>query len=300
MVEIYSLSRIVVGIAVMTIAAAADWKTRKVSNAAWIFMGCVGMAILLAQMFEAGTYGNASYLIFVVIGILFFDVFWDRESVLGEKGLNLAPIALHLVALACVILFFMEEGFTTQSLQLISIPIMILIAILFFYTGLLHGGADAKALMALAIIFPFYIQLEGLPLIAYPEQTVESVQLIFPFAFLILMNAAILQVVTVPLGLFFKNLARRDFGFPEMFLGYRMGVEKVPKKFVWPMEVVRDDEIVLLIFPKRDGSVKKELEMLKERGVEDIWVTPKVPFIIPMLLGLVFSIVVGNIILLFI
>ena len=112
------------------------------------------------------------------------------------------------------------------------------------------------------------------------------------------MNAAILQVITVPLGLCFKNLARRDRGFPEMFLGYRMSIYDVPKKFVWPMEVVRDDEIVLMIFPKREGDVKKELAMLKAKGVEVIWVTPKVPFIIPMLLGLIFSIVIGNLILL--
>ncbi|MCK5309947.1 MAG: hypothetical protein KAJ64_04810, partial [Thermoplasmata archaeon] len=72
----------------------------------------------------------------------------------------------------------------------------------------------------------------------------------------------------------------------------------IPKKFVWPMEKIIDDERVLVIFPKRDGDVRKDLLALRKEGIERIWVTPKVPFIIPMLLGIIFSVIIGNLVML--
>lgn len=299
MVDIFSVTRITVGLTIMSAAAISDWRTRQVSNKAWIIMGGIGMVLLATEMILSGYFEPPHFLVFVPVAILFFDVFWDRDPVF-KNGIRPLPILLYVVALVSVIILVLIEGFTKDVAQLLTIPGMILIAQVFFYTGLLHGGADAKALMSLAILFPIYPQIEGLPLIGYPEQTIENLQLVFPFAFLLLMNAAILQVVSVPLGLCFKNLARHDVGFPEMFLGYQMNINEIPKKFVWPMEVVRDNELVLLIFPKRGGNVKEELLELRKRGIDRIWVTPKVPFIIPMLLGLIFSIVIGNLILLFI
>jgi preflagellin peptidase FlaK len=298
MVEIFSVTRIAVGLAILSAAALSDWRTRQVSNIAWILMGSLGMVLLAVEMSISENFEPIHFLIFVPIAILFFDVFWDREPVF-ENGISLLPILLYIVALVSVIALVLIGGFTKEVAQLLTIPGMILIAEVFFYTRLLHGGADAKALMSLAILFPVYPLIEGLPLISYPIQLVENLQIVFPFAFLLLMNAAILQVVTVPLGLFLKNLVTKDFGFPEMFLGYRMDIRNIPKRFVWPMEVVRDNEIVLMVFPKRGGNVKEELIQLRKRGVERIWVTPKVPFLIPMLLGLIFSFVVGNIIIFF-
>ena len=305
MVEMFSVARVIFGLIIMSAAAMSDWKTRRVSYKAWIVMGITGMALLAMEMFQAEDvlleplYAPAHYLIFIPIVILFFDVFWDREPIF-DNGVDPLPIVFYLLALAAVIALVMMEGTTREVLMLLTIPAMILVAELFYYTGLLHGGADAKALMSLAILFPFYPQIDGLPFIQLSGSPliVENIQMIFPFAFLLLTNAAILQVITVPLAFLFKNLARRDTGFPEMFLGYRMDLDQVPKKFVWPMELVRDNEVVMVIFPKRGSDAKKELALLREKVIERIWVTPKIPFIIPMLLGLIFSIIVGNLMML--
>ena len=53
-----------------------------------------------------------------------------------------------------VIQFFSPQGFGNQILYLIFIPIMIGMVYLFFQLRLIFGGADAKALMALAILVP--------------------------------------------------------------------------------------------------------------------------------------------------
>lgn len=69
------------------------------------------------------------------------------------------------------------------------------------------------------------------------------------------------------------------------------------------MEVVRDREIVLILFPKKRGTknvddINREIGALREMGVDRIWVQPKYPFIVFILLGIIFSFAVGNLIML--
>ena len=302
MEEIISLTRLGIALAFMTAASVMDWRTRKVANRVWIVLGIIGMGLLAFEMLfaEAGgrEFGLTHFLIFIPLAIIFFDVFWDREPIYWEGKVNPAPILLLAIAAIISLAMVVGEGLTMETGALLAIPAVMLTFEAFYYLGVIRGGADAKAMMALALMFPFYPLISGLPFLAYPERAVDFIQMTFPFSFLILMNAAIIHAVSGPLIRFFRNLVRKDFGFPEMFLGYRMDLKDVPKKFVWPMEAVREDEVVLVLFPKRSDDVKVELAKLKAKGLERIWVTPKDPFIIPMTLGIIFSAVVGNLIIL--
>ena len=308
MADTFSVLRLGVALAFMVAASAMDWRTRRVPNRVWIALGIAGMGFLVYEMILSETasffgpertYGPAHFLIFIPIAIIFFDTFWDREPIYDDGKLNFLPLALYCVAGVAILAMVYVEGLTLEVGQLLSVPAVMSIFILFYYMGIVRGGADAKALLALSIIFPFYPVFGSLPWISYPEGSAEVLQMTFPFTFLILMNAAILHAVAGPTLRFFRNLARGDRSFPEMFLGYRMDIADVPKRFVWPMEVVRDGEVVLMLFPKRTGDVKEELARLREKGLERIWVTPKDPFIIPMTLGIIFSVVVGNLVALF-
>ncbi len=79
-----------------------------------------------------------------------------------------------------------------------------LLAYLFFWLGYL-GGADAKALICLALLFPvqpaFGIHAHGFPLVSPPAFVP------FPPALLMLGNALVLALA-VPVGLFLYNLYR--------------------------------------------------------------------------------------------
>ncbi len=317
MEEILSLTRLAIVLALMSYAAILDWRTRRVANWVWMLMGLLGMGLMFIELLyydnAAGIsimsiYGStitgqmsihqpALFLVFIPIGIFFFDVFWDREPVYHKGKINFLPILLYIVAFLAMAIIVYLEGTTEITMLILSVPVMILVFIIFYYARLIHGGADAKAFMALAIMFPYYPVLRGLPLIDMP--VIQGMNLVFPFAFLILMNAAILQVVTMPMCRFFKNLAKRDFGFPEMLFGYRMDIALIPKRFVWPMEKIIDNELVLVLFPKRGGDGGKDIALLKEQGIDRIWVTPKDPFIIPILLGIIFSVIIGNLMMLF-
>ncbi len=298
-----SLTRLAIALALMSYAAVLDWRTRRVANWVWMLMGVLGMAMLALEMLHSdNTLGLTGdiwpyFLIFIPILVMYIEPFrdWGYEV----RGIDMVTIMLGLAGFAGALALISLEGFTRPVIILLTIPIMMFIFVLFYYTGLIHGGADAKAFIVLTILFPVYPVIMNLPLIEYPVNIIENIQLTYPFTFLILMNAAIISVVVVSLSLFFKNLARGDKGFPEMFMGYMMDIDDIPKSFVWPMEKIIDGEHVLVLKPKRTDDVKAELNALKEQGLTRIWVNPKIPFIIPMLLGIIFSVVVGNLIVLF-
>jgi preflagellin peptidase FlaK len=108
----------------------------------------------------------------------------------------------------------------------------------------------------------------------------------------------VLFVVWAFLAFLVFNAVRKDFGFPEMILGYKMDIVEVEKKFVWPMERIVEGERVIVLFPKKkeDDSLKK----LKEEGVLRIWITPKIPFILFLTASFIISVFLGNLFIAFI
>jgi len=96
-------------------------------------------------------------------------------------------------------------------------------------------------------------------------------------------------------GMLVVNLLRRDVRFPVMLFGTRMTVEDARKKHVWPMERVVNGAVRTTLFPRSDDEAG--WEHLCQAGVERPWVTPKVPFLIPLTLALPFSLLMGNLLL---
>ena len=293
MSDIFSIVRVMIGTAILAMASLSDLRTRRVKDRYWIAMGSLGIIILIIEILTSGmslgssetissALWNKNHLIALIPTIiLFYDVFWDRDELYGEGKVNFVAVTVMIIALLAAAGVLWIEGMTTQTLQLLLIPIMIIVGYIFFYTGLLHGGADAKAFMSIAILVPFSPAIgDILPLIHYPTGMAEAMSVAFPFVFLTLMNAALISVVGFLFIVFLRNLVKKDLKFPAMFFGYKMSIDEIPKKFVWLMEVVRDGEVVLYVFGKRDADIKTELETLKQRGISDVWVTSKLPFIV--------------------
>jgi len=162
---------------------------------------------------------------------------------------------------------------------------MIGLMYLFFQLRLIFGGADAKAIMALAVLTPF-IPFQNLA--AYPMNTSPM-----PFSWIIFSNA-ILLFLAIPLSLFILNLAKRNIKFPHCFIGYKISIKKAKTSFVWPLERLVEGKLRFSYVP-HTFDASDQLYLLEKKGYKTIWVTPKIPFMIPLLAGFITAFFIGDI-----
>ena len=152
---------------------------------------------------------------------------------------------------------------------LISISISVTIAFLLYLFGM--GGADSKALMSLSFLNPL------------PPSFSIFHSPIFIFPITILINSLLL-ILPLPIFFFIYNLYKKNAEFPYCFFGYKMNAREAEKKFVWSME--RDG--------KKSIMPQKE-EDLKKYGNKEIWVTPKIPFLLFIATGYAVSFIFGDV-----
>lgn len=180
-----------------------------------------------------------------------------------------------------------------DALYLGLIPIIMAVAYGLWYFYLIAGGADAKALMMLAVLLPFPIDVAlgqrvfpiWAPVIAYPPTVVVFAN-------------SLLVFLAFPVAYFLLNALRGDLRFPLMFLGYRTSLERAEQGFVWVAErVAHDDSVETLLFAsKLDPEAQAaNLERLRAIGRDRVWVTPKIPYMVPLLGGFVAAFFLGDV-----
>lgn len=201
-----------------------------------------------------------------------------------RRAANILWVIMASIGVILLLIQYIDGGFP-NIWYLAFIPIMIALMYLFFQMRLLFGGADAKALMALAILVPIQPFIGSFPLW----------RSFLPGSWTIFANATILFLF-IPLSLLLYNLGKRNLRFPHCLLGYVISIEKAKQSFVWPMEKIKEGKRKLMYMPK-NFDIDEELAEFEKLGMTDIWVTPKIPFMIPLLVGFLVSFVLGDLLL---
>lgn len=182
---------------------------------------------------------------------------------------------------------------------LISAGFIFVFVYILFQFGI-FGGADAKSLIVLSIILPAYPKLEAF---SYTFPLNEPI--IDLFAFGIFGNAVLLTIV-VPVGLAVYNVMKMGIHIDNplyIFIGYKSKISELANKhikLIQNFEVVNDE----VRFSFKRGGVEindeliLELKALSERGLikNDVWVTPGLPFMIPITLGFFVAVFYGDLI----
>lgn len=282
-------ARIFLAITVMVAASISDWRSRTASDAHWYIMGLGGSLLFGMQLVEE----SAPWIFLAclaLISLVFVDLLRDRRGMF-EDGVNFAPLLLYVLTIVAYGYLSLEHFGEGRYWTMLTIPLLILFFFLMYQFDVIKGGADAKALIALSLVFPVYPELAGLPALELNDPAALT---ILPFPVLVLFNGAILTLL-VPVGMLLVNLVRRDLRFPLMLFGTRMTIGEAKKKHVWPMERVADGKVRTVLFPRSDEEA--DWDALREAGVDRPWVTPKVPFLIPLTLAVPFSLLLGNLLL---
>lgn len=264
---------------ILVSAAVSDWRVREASDLHWIAIGAIGAILFAVRLSDAGA-GPMAYASVVSVILMTADLVWDRES--GRLDL-----ALYVSIAASVIVSLFALMDSDLLWTYVSMPAMYMVMNLFYYTGIVKGGADAKAVIAIAFAFPSYPEIWDLPLIAVPSGSIP--QFLVP-AFSVFFLAAVLTILMAFVYLVI-NLIRGDRDFPMMLAGYRMDVSSIADAHVWPMEDIVAGMRVRGLSGLDDPEIP---ERLMEHGVDRVWVTPVIPFLIPIAVSYALMMFVGN------
>ena len=253
----FDVARILLCVFVFAYASWSDWKAREVSNKVWLVMAPLAFLLTTVQF-------------------VLFNPSW-------------------------LLLFVLSFGVTAG------------LSVALFYVGA-FGGADAKALMCLALALPLY---PSVLLGVFPSNT-SNVQIIFPIT--VFSNGVLLAALTVVYSVvrncvwklrskqgLFEGLEGESVGRKVMaFLtGYKVNAAVLEKGHVYPLEDIStkesgETERRLLIMPKDEkveGIVERVLSATREgRLPNEVWVTPGLPLLIFITIGLIVALVFGNIV----
>lgn len=248
----------------------------------------------------------------VLVGALWTGLEIERKASLDEGGLSPAsrwfrvwhiPLIIALQGTAWAGLFLAGKG----SMGDLLLVLVALYAELFLvFAGMnLFGGADAIALVAIALFVPvFPIQ----PILGYPPLQ------FLPFS--ALTNAVILNLVT-PLGIAIWNFMKGNRApFPYTFFGFPVKGDSIENTFGFVMEDFREDggdlkrgfipigsalrrmvegkgRIYTKHLKEHPERYEKELALYRRAGM--VWISYGVPFILPILAGFVTALIGGDI-----
>jgi|Deesub1362A_J573_1020465.scaffolds.fasta_scaffold01078_14 preflagellin peptidase FlaK len=166
-------------------------------------------------------------------------------------------------------LIFLAMERPEVTLVFISIAVSFPLAFLLYFFGM--GGADVKAMWGIALLSPLPPKISFFP------------SPIFIFPLTVLINSLFL-FIPLPFILLFYNAYKKNLEFPYCLFGYKIKAEKAKNKFVWSMEKNGKKSIV----PVKNFN-------FDEVADKEIWVTPKLPFLVFIFAGYVISFVFGDI-----
>ncbi|MGD9963672.1 MAG: A24 family peptidase C-terminal domain-containing protein [Thermoplasmata archaeon] len=273
---------------VLCYASLLDLRTRRVGNVFWMALSAAAIILLVARVLVDEAPLEYLLVLVPVLAVL-ADVYGQPDESEGfRKSMPVVLYAVAIVATVYLAYLWVDDRYFAH---LLTAPVMMLVIVVMYMLDVVKGGADAKALMALSIMFPFYPAIGSLPIVASGG---SPSQILFPFTFAILFAAAIIVALT-PLWFMVRNLVAGEFSSPYGFFGYKLDAEVAKRSHVWLMERMEDGAHRRHVRPIGDERLSEEIDKLVSAGHGRIWVTPKVPFIIPMTIAFIFTTAVGNI-----
>lgn len=280
-------AQLAVTLAILSYASVLDWRTRKVGNHVWMVLSALAIALLVTRVTT-----DEAPLEYLLVLVPVLAVLADVYGPSGESGgwARALPVASYAVAIVATIYLGYLWADDTYFAHLLTAPVMMMAVVVMYMLDIVRGGADAKALMALSVMFPFYPHFGPVPLVAAEGTWAE---IMFPFSFVVLVTAAVI-VAFAPVAFAARNLAAGEFELPYALLGYKMDAGDAKARKVWLMERVEDGVHRRFTRPRRDEDLAEEVDRLVSAGHRRLWVTPKIPFIVPMTIALAFAAVVGN------
>jgi preflagellin peptidase FlaK len=237
---------------------------------------------------------------------------YKTREVTNRVWVIYAPIALMLTLAG--ILLNEQELLAKLSLFGLSFGVTAAFALILFYSGG-FGGADSKALMCIALALPFSTETLFHPIL--PSGISPLSQILFP---LTIFSNSVLFAAASGIYMLLRNLIQRKTTGTKLFEG-ALATEPIGKKIlvlvtgylaklkekwhIYPMEDVKDNgenppERRLVVVPKdegRNGIVERLSNAIDTGKIGNrVWVTPGLPMLIFVTIGLIVALLFGDLV----
>jgi len=154
------------------------------------------------------------------------------------------------------------------------------------------GGADIKAIFAIALLFPRYPKFACFPLAGIPPLEI--------FVLSVVTNALILGI-SAPLTLFVANALRGNFS-PLMFLGIKVPADSLRNRKFFrlmhaPPAPTAKSAKCKYVWGGLEPSEEylRQIEDAAKRGiVKEVWITPELPFVVFLTAGFFTASLLGD------
>ncbi|MFA6802745.1 MAG: hypothetical protein WCR09_04855 [Candidatus Methanomethylophilaceae archaeon] len=277
--DVAPLALFVIAVAVMGSAAVSDVRTRTAGDLHWAAIGIAGIAFWLISSWQQGA--KWEHLAMAAgSGAIMFDVLWD-----SDRSKTVSAVIYGSVS----VLFLVPYSFSPSDPLVhagMTIPVFYVLYMLMYAAGLLRGGADAKCMISLTVAFPVYPEFWDFPLISVPEGVLPG---IFVFSAAVLFHALLFSLAGAAY-MFLRNLRDGNTGRRALH-GYLMDIDEAERSHVWPMDDADGERLFRIPVPEETSAVYSRLRAF---GEKEIWVTPMIPFLLPIFASSIFVGLAGN------
>ncbi|RLF47687.1 MAG: hypothetical protein DRN20_05620, partial [Thermoplasmata archaeon] len=265
-------------------ALISDVRTRIVENYPWQIMGIVGFLFLF---YEHTTLLTTKEVMLCILPIVMFaDAVIDRDESKIEIIVTTASYAISAFLFLYAVFFL--RIYTGEARIVIALTLSLALVYFLYLIHAIHGGADAKAFMSIAVLhpMPYAFMVAGLPILRCDIA-------IFPPILSIIVYSGV-PIVFIPIYYLVYNVYHRNIRFPHMLLGVPRDTKNM--RFWLPMLVVDEKgNLREKLLPKRSVDYEKVIDELRRRGISRVWAMYKTPFMVMILPAYIFYALVGDI-----
>ena len=237
---------------------------------------------------------------------------YKTREVSNAVWILFAPLAFTLTFIE----IYIGYGFSQLPSYGICFGLTATFAIILFYSGG-FGGADAKALMCLALALPFFPESLPNPLSGEISPILQSFFPITVFSNSVLLAAATAVYIFLRNMFWHKRTGKKLFEEDHqneslgkkilvLITGYKVSVKKLKEKWhLYPLEDTEEKpekgfKRKLVLIPKDEdrNTIVERLTKAAEAGkIQDtVWATPGLPMLIFITAGLIIALFFGDIV----
>ncbi|ACV25013.1 preflagellin peptidase FlaK [Methanocaldococcus fervens] len=215
------------------------------------------------------------------IGLLIASIY-DLKCREIEDYIWISMVIFGFLYSGCLSFVFHDSIYVFQSF--VGFIVCFFLGFFMFLLGM--GGGDGKLLMGIGALVPKY----GMPIYTPLGIILNYHPYIPSFPIMVIINAIFFSIV-IPIIVFLKNIIRgvkpkTKKEFMCMFLGEKMRVSEAMKK----ERLILGNQENLKLLP----SAEEDYNFSNFDENEEIWVTPAIPFVVPMFLSYLITPIIGD------